>query len=794
MEVVYISELCEGTVILEVPVDGGFETCDDFLEYIQSDCFNYGGSSCDSITLPACLSGGWISSKWGPLAVYYDCIATTDSPTAVPTDATCDDEMRNGNEEGVDCGGDCPLQCPSNCENYDCPETHILIGDADTVYCTTNPCDSSDLETCCDEKALCSTMPGCPGTLVLRTDPETISCIDIECDIFDDRDQCCIEPSSCEDFELCDGTTQYLKSAPQTLFCDSEKCDNSDIEKCCESKAQCTSYSCDYGAGLTLKPNSETIYCALSSCTDNDSDVCCTARGSCQQFECVAPYLDKSHKDYLFCSSITCVDSDWAFCCDERHPCMTDLFTYDCSGSVNTLSPDARNLYCTGLTCVSPIDDDICCPAGNMPTSTPTLKPTSTPAANPLPAPSPEPNIMPTLSPTSKPSSTPAANPLPAPSPEPIAGNKPTSTVKPTSTPAAPTTQCGAIENWTEDRASELCPGNSNHAYGVELCDTWNNPDYQRRLNFGLANELYTDCSHSCVYDYDTYNTDRPHAFKWIGSCYTLQIDNWSCIEDEESMSHAHEHAATLCEPADSCVERVAWSPDVAERNCPDGDGGKDKGYGTARVCPELVRLDDGFYERADVLYQATFDLSLANHIFWSCSSKCVYDIENAGVVYQWKGGDCWLMQTKWACIETHANEYSWALEYVSENVCPTEPTPAPVSSPCVERVEQWNEDIALEICGYDDMDSTDKSSNAVMCPGYEDYQYRLDHSLANRVFLSCSAWCVYDIYKNADEAFIWRNADQCWKPVTSGLCIEHNVAHREEMVEYIENILCEST
>merc|ERR550517_123161 len=33
-------------------------------------------------------------------------------------------------------------------------------------------------------------------------------------------------------------------------------------------------------------------------------------------------------------------------------------------------------------------------------------------------------------------------------------------------------------------------------------------------------------------------------------------------------------------------------------------------------------------------------------------------------------------------------------------------------------------------------------------------FQYRLDRSLANQMFVRCSAWCVYDIYKGAREAF----------------------------------------
>merc|ERR1711920_1030579 len=99
---------------------------------------------------------------------------------------------------------------------------------------------------------------------------------------------------------------------------------------------------------------------------------------------------------------------------------------------------------------------------------------------------------------------------------------------------------------------------------------------------------------------------------------------------------------------------------------------------------------------------------------------------------------------------------------------------------------------IADQICPADAMGATDKGVDAIVCPGYDDYQYRLDHSLANRVFPTCESWCVYDIYKIGYEAFIWNNAG-CWKPVTRGLCISKS-RHRMQMTDYIENILCEAT
>jgi len=268
------------------------------------------------------------------------------------------------------------------------------------------------------------------------------------------------------------------------------------------------------------------------------------------------------------------------------------------------------------------------------------------------------------------------------------------------------------------------------------------------------------------------------------------------CIDDEvDAKQHSFDQAALLCESDVACVERVAWSQDVAERNCPDGDGGADKGYGTARICAALVRRVDGFYDRADIKYEASFNRSLANHMFWSCNAICIYDIDNEGVVYQWKGS-CWKMQTKYSCITVYTSAYSWALEYASERVCPSDivETPAPTTFECAERQKEWNEEIALTACDYNFMGSTDKGSNATTCAGYEDYQYRLDHSLANRVFLHCDAWCVYDIYKNAYAAFIWKNTDQCYRPITSGLCIGQMPESRKKMTAFVQDVLCEST
>jgi len=95
----------------------------------------------------------------------------------------------------------------------------------------------------------------------------------------------------------------------------------------------------------------------------------------------------------------------------------------------------------------------------------------------------------------------------------------------------------------------------------------------------------------------------------------------------------------------------------------------------------------------------------------------------------------------------------------------------------------------------------TKKGVDAVVCPEYEQYyQRRLNYSLANRAFLRCSSWCVYDAHSEGygdaserNDAFMWRNPRDCWEPVRGGLCIWGNTKDRDSMADYIENTLCKA-
>jgi len=358
----------------------------------------------------------------------------------------------------------------------------------------------------------------------------------------------------------------------------------------------------------------------------------------------------------------------------------------------------------------------------------------------------------------------------------------------PTTTPTSLPTVCIMIEEWTESRAAKLCHGKAHHAWGVQLCGTYDNPDYRRRLEFALANQLWASCDLFCLYDYDSYNTEKPHAFVWTGRCYYVDTEGYCIHGDTDEKEQAHAYAANLCENAEPCVERIEWTQEVAEMNCPDGYKKGDKGWGTAHVCEKRVTSDDGGYEWADALYGASFNRSLANHMFMSCSSECLYDIENEGVAYEWKGKfKCWEMQKKGVCLRDRVREYEWALNYMSERICPDTP------SPCLQREQEWTKEIAEQSCSADAMGKTNKGVNATVCTGYEQYQYRLNYSLANRAFLTCDAGCVYDVYKEGYAAFHWENEHNCWILTYKGPCIVGNAHDRELMTDYIQNTLCES-
>jgi len=349
------------------PIQQTYDTCQAYLQSIKSDCEGKDcPSSCDcnEIELDTCMTdaNGYIDLIGIPGAK-FECLSTTDSPTSLPTEATCDDQRQNGDETGVDCGGSCNTTCPTDCSAYPCGANYTLIEDPETV-CAAFPCNTTE---CCDKKALCFELglPGEDGCLsgdVLISNANSTYCESTKCE-YTDRDQCCTATGNCANFGLCDSTTQYLKASPESFSCAAEVCGETDISKCCENKAVCSDYTCDYDAGLTHQENHTTTYCALDVCKHSDSSDCCTDRGSCATFTCdESKYVDKDDKNSSYCSGITCDYSDNNLCCTLKQTCVDVGHTYSCQGTGNSLVDDPENVYCTGEKCEEGTDDDICCP------------------------------------------------------------------------------------------------------------------------------------------------------------------------------------------------------------------------------------------------------------------------------------------------------------------------------------------------------------------------------------------------------------------------------------------------
>jgi len=163
-------------------------------------------------------------------------------------------------------------------------------------------------------------------------------------------------------------------------------------------------------------------------------------------------------------------------------------------------------------------------------------------------------------------------------------------------------------------------------------------------------------------------------------------------------------------------------------------------------------------------------------------------------------GDDVWFTLTE---IPFNSSKIFCDEEPIVDPACASSAPPSagpsvPPTTPCKEPEHNWTEEIAEELCSADEMGVTKKGVDAVVCEGYnQNYQRRLNYSLANRLFLWCSAWCVYDAHTEGygaaselTDAFIWRTDNHCYEPV-QGLCIYGNTRERHLMAEYIET-LCE--
>jgi len=416
-----------------------------------------------------------------------------------------------------------------------------------------------------------------------------------------------------------------------------------------------------------------------------------------------------------------------------------------------------------------------------------------------------------------------------------------------------PTVCIELVQVWdqaTESAALEDCvdgTGVTDKSLSASMCE--NLEHLQDSLNLSLANRLFVECDSRCVYNIDAGDT---RAFLWnnANQCWRPKSEGLCIISDDFSIMTDYMQNLCTLEPTPApsnrptedptanpteqptvCVELVlVWDQDTAAaalEECVDGTWVTDKSF-SASMCSGQEQ------------YQDSLDLSLANRLWPACDSRCVYNIHTADVpTFLWNNANrCWRPKSDGLCIISE--EYPVMTEYIENTLCgfptmlptvspssppteqpsvsptslptvlpsspPTEqpsvsprllPTPAPSAPPtrqpkiCVELVMTWDQDTASEALQYcvDGTEPTDKSLSAVMCEGQEEYQARLNLSLANRIWVQCESRCVYNIYPDENPALLWNNVNQCWRPKSDGLCMEIN--DYGVMTQYIENSLC---
>jgi len=380
---------------------------------------------------------------------------------------------------------------------------------------------------------------------------------------------------------------------------------------------------------------------------------------------------------------------------------------------------------------------------------------------------------------------------------------------------------CQPVREWSAYVAAVLCPGEESRAHGVKMCADYDNPMWQRRLEVALANSMYSACDAQCVYDIESSAPTRTVSqwgFRWIAAdqCYTAMQSFYCLINQKSQAEEAVAKAAAFCAlPAAPChtvLEADDWTPELAASRCPVRNG-EPEYTSDITVCNDWERDPWGYYEAAGTLYGDRLHKAMANHVYRSCNSRCVYDIESGGsIAFQWHSYfKCWKKQTWWNCFTVYVSEWNEAKAFIAgehydgRNIAypplcrELEHTPAPTALGCVARVmeQDWTTAMADAVCPPSRSGSTIKGTEATLCPDHRDWDimtWRLRTSLSNRMFKTCLDWCVYDLTTYASSAFIWNDHLRCYNHVTWYTCINELYLDRNFLREWSEEALCDSS
>jgi len=182
---------------------------------------------------------------------------------------------------------------------------------------------------------------------------------------------------------------------------------------------------------------------------------------------------------------------------------------------------------------------------------------------------------------------------------------------------------------------------------------------------------------------------------------------------------------------------------------------------------------------------------SLANDLFDNCGAWCVFDWNTQAFdAWSWTAsGLCWSRVSDGFCFYdyvTNTPSQIWTdarLKLASK--CDFDG-----SSLCYNEYE-WTQERADDLCASTSYGHTNKSYiGAVICSGDGERQTQLEQSLANKLYRSCTSWCVYDwdtLMDDNDEmgGYMWNNVDDCYRWVTNGACFNLHSSEYQAAREY---------
>eukprot|EP00438_Fugacium_kawagutii_P024867 Skav221768 [mRNA] locus=scaffold490:399097:418119:- [translate_table: standard] len=150
-------------------------------------------------------------------------------------------------------------------------------------------------------------------------------------------------------------------------------------------------------------------------------------------------------------------------------------------------------------------------------------------------------------------------------------------------------------------------------------------------------------------------------------------------------------------------------------------------------------------------LYTDQVQLALANKMFKSCDSLCLFDFDMPHLAaFRWMHSEqCWLKAE--TCGEPGEQDALVARRHALCEVA---------HGPCQPVAHQLTDEVMSSYCSSD-VSGAEKFAAATGCE--ESYTHQVRRSLANRMFDDCSSWCLFDFDRPKHVWYAWVAKRKCW-------------------------------